>query len=105
MSFPKLCCLYWDDMTSSTTDRPATRRPSAQRHRHYQAEGYLIERAALPEALIDEAGVRLAALIADLPPSRRPESMIEPHVQAPDWTCAVSPRWSNAARNASAPMK
>jgi ectoine hydroxylase-related dioxygenase (phytanoyl-CoA dioxygenase family) len=51
----------------------------------YQTEGYLIERAALPEVLIDEARLHLAAMIAELPSGSRPESMIEPHVQALDW--------------------
>jgi phytanoyl-CoA hydroxylase len=73
-------------MTSYTAERPATKPSSTKRHLQYQAEGYLIECAALPAALIDEAGVRLAAMITDLPPGRRPESMIEPHVQAPDWS-------------------
>jgi phytanoyl-CoA hydroxylase len=72
-------------MTSYTAEHPAARQSPASRHRQYQAEGYQIERATLPAALIDEAGARLAAMIADLPPGHRPESMIEPHVQAADW--------------------
>jgi phytanoyl-CoA hydroxylase len=63
-------------------------------HRQYQAEGYLIERAALPSALIDEARHRLALMIAGLPPGSRPESMIEPHVQAGDW-----PFWLELCRH------
>jgi hypothetical protein len=85
MSFPILLYLCWFDMTSYTAARPAARQSPADRHRQYQADGYLIERSALPAGLIDEAGVRLAAMIADLPPGQRPEGMIEPHVQASDW--------------------
>ncbi len=82
-------------MTSYAAAHPATMPSPARRHRQYQAEGYLIERTALPGPLIDEADVRLAAMIAGLPPGRRPEGMIEPHVLAADW-----PFWLELCRHA-----
>jgi ectoine hydroxylase-related dioxygenase (phytanoyl-CoA dioxygenase family) len=55
------------------------------RNRQYRSDGYAIVRQALPSGLIADAGRHLDAMIARLAPGERPEGLVEPHVNAPDW--------------------
>ena len=52
----------------------------------FASEGYAVQRAGLPGAVIQATQERLAAMIAGLSSEQRPEWLVEPHVRAPDWT-------------------
>lgn len=57
----------------------------SRQNQHYREEGYAIAGAALPPALMDEAGKQLAILIDGLAPGQRPEGLVEPHNRGLSW--------------------
>lgn len=60
---------------------PAT---AANRY-HYRRDGFTVVEAGLPPAVMTGVRGHLDALIAGLGPDERPEHLVEPHVNAPDW--------------------
>lgn len=57
-------------------------RPAAP---HYRADGFTIVRDGLPAATVAAMRTHLDGLIAALAPGERPEGLVEPQVNAPDW--------------------
>lgn len=64
------------------------------RHQHYRDEGYAIVREPLAPTLIADAAKHLDAMIAKMAPGERPESLVEPQVNAEDWAF-----WLELCRN------
>jgi len=52
----------------------------------FASEGYAVQRTPLPAAVVRQTQDHLARMLAAMSPEQRPESLIEPHVRAEDWT-------------------
>ena len=51
----------------------------------YPGEGYCVQRGVIPPAEIAKLRLSLDRMIEELPENRRQESLVEPHIHAPDW--------------------